>query len=147
MCCLLYCKAEARRAMLRDGGRYMISRLLVQYAVKPGVRDHLLRDKSPFQPELHGRDGMRRRELTHTENEIVGIAVNQVPMIALKFVIDALGKSGRAVEVHGFLAPDQQTEKMIESNKMIDMRMRDEDLVDALYLPRRQRGDFPEIDF
>ena len=35
---------------------------------------------------------------------------------------------------------------MIESNKMIDMRMRDEDLVDALYLPRRQRGDFPEIE-
>ena len=35
---------------------------------------------------------------------------------------------------------------MIESNEMIDMRMRDEDLVDALYLPRRQRGDFPEIE-
>ena len=33
---------------------------------------------------------------------------------------------------------------MIESNEMIDTRMRDEDLVDAVYLPRRQRGDFPE---
>src|SRR2546429_3903788 len=123
--------------MLQDGGRYVIGRLPVQYAVKRGVRDQLLRDESPFQPELRGGDGMRRRELTHDENEIAAIAVNQVPMIALKFVMDALGDSGRAVEVHRFLAPYQQTEQMVESNEMIDMRMRDEDLVDTLYLPRR----------
>jgi hypothetical protein len=35
---------------------------------------------------------------------------------------------------------------MVESDEMIDMRVRNEDLLDALNLPRRQRGDFPEIE-
>jgi hypothetical protein len=51
-------------------------------------------------------------------------------------VIHALGKAGRAVKVYCFLVSHKQTEQMIKANEMIDMRMRDEDLVDASYLPR-----------
>ena len=49
---------------------------------------------------------------------------------------DALGEAGWTAKVHRFLAPHEQTEQMIKANEMIDMRMRDEDLVDALYPPR-----------
>jgi len=38
--------------------------------------------------------------------------------------------------VYCFLASHERTEQMIKANEMIDMRMRDEDLVDALYPPR-----------
>ena len=58
------------------------------------------------------------------------------PVKSLKLVKDALGKAGWTEELHGFLMPDEQTKQMIESNEMIDMRVRDEDLVDASDLPR-----------
>ena len=48
----------------------------------------------------------------------------------------ALGKAGRAVKMYSFLLSYEQTEQVIEANEMIDMRMRDEDLIDASYLPR-----------
>ena len=51
---------------------------------------------------------------------------------------DALGKAGRTEELHRFLMPDEQTKQMVEANEMIDMRMRDKDLVNASYPPRRQ---------
>jgi len=53
-------------------------------------------------------------------------------------VKDALGESGWPVKVYCFLASDEQTQQMIKANEMIDMRVRDEDLVDASYLPRRK---------
>jgi hypothetical protein len=36
------------------------------------------------------------------------------------------------------LVPDKQAKQVVEANEMIDMLVRDEDLVDASYLPRRQ---------
>jgi hypothetical protein len=62
----------------------------------------------------------------------------QIPTVGLKCVKDAPGKTGWTEELHGFLLPDEQTKQMVESNEMIDMRVRNEDLVDASYLPRRQ---------
>ena len=51
---------------------------------------------------------------------------------------DALGKAGWTEELHGLLVPDKQTKQVVEANEMINMRMRDEDLVDASYPPGRQ---------
>jgi len=34
--------------------------------------------------------------------------------------------------MHGRLAPHEETKQMVESDEMIDMRVGDEDLVDAL---------------
>ena len=90
------------------------------------------------QPELRGRDGILRSKFAHNENKIGGIAFDQIPTVGLKFVKDALGKTGWTEELHGFLLPDEQTKQMVESNEMIDMRVRDEDLVDASDPPRRQ---------
>ena len=41
---------------------------------------------------------------------------------------------------------DEQTKQMVESNEMIDMRVRDEDLIDASDPPRRQQRNFSEIE-
>ncbi|MBB4367338.1 hypothetical protein GGD63_000107 [Bradyrhizobium sp. cir1] len=42
--------------------------------------------------------------------------------------------------------PDEQTQQMVEANEMIDMRMRDKDLVDASDLPWRQGGNLSNIE-
>jgi hypothetical protein len=44
------------------------------------------------------------------------------------------------------LVPDEQTKQMVESNEMVDMRVRDEDLIDASDPPRRQQRNFSEIE-
>jgi len=41
---------------------------------------------------------------------------------------------------------DEQTKQMVESNEMIDMRVRDEDLIDASDPPRRQQRNFSKIE-
>src|SRR6516165_1531130 len=48
--------------------------------------------------------------------------------------------------MHGRLAPHEETKQMVESDEMIDMRVGDEDLVDALQLSRGKRGNFTEIE-
>ena len=44
---------------------------------------------------------------------------------------DALGKAGRTEELHRSLVPDEQTKQMVEANEMVDMGMRDKDLINA----------------
>jgi hypothetical protein len=46
-------------------------------------------------------------------------------------VIDLLDEALRAIEAHDLVAPDQHPEKAIEADEMVDMRVRDEDVLDA----------------
>src|SRR5260370_229070 len=115
-----------------------MGRFVAECAVKSCFRHRRFRGESSLQPELAGRDGVRRLKLAHNENEIARIAFDQIPTIGLKLVKDALGEPGGTVKVHRFLAPDEQTEQMVKPDEMIHMRVRDEDLVGELSLPRRQ---------
>src|SRR5205823_973770 len=119
-------------------GGHAMSRFIAEYAGKGVARDGRLRRESLPQPEPRGHDGICRSEFAHNEDKIAGIAFDQVPTVGLKLVKDALGKAGRTEQLYRFLAPDEQTKQMVEANEMIDMRMRDKDLVNASYPPRRQ---------
>ena len=63
------------------------------------------------------------------------MALDQIPSIGLKLVIDALGKAGRTVKMYSLLLTHEQTEQMIKAMKMIDMITINEDLEDQSYLP------------
>src|SRR5207245_5826511 len=115
-----------------------MARFVTQYAVNRRFRHRRFRGKSALQPEPRGRDGIGRFEFAHHESKFARIAFDQIPAIGLKLVKDAHGEAGWAVKVDGFLASREQTEQVIKANEMINMRMRDEDLVDTSYLPRRQ---------
>ena len=115
-----------------------MGRLVAEYPRRSFARDRRLCGKSLPQVKPRGRHGIRRSEFAHDENKIGRIAFDQIPTVGLKFVKDALGKTGWTEELHGFLLPDEQTKQMVESNEMINMRVRNEDLIDASYLPRRQ---------
>ena len=124
--------------MFKDRCRHAMGRFVAEHAGKDLPRDGWLCRKGPCQVEPRGGDGIRCFEFAHDENKIARVGFDQIPAIGLKLVKDALGKAGRAVKVHCLPVPDEQAEQMVKSNEMIDMRMRDEDLVDASYLPRRQ---------
>src|ERR1700730_2623086 len=115
-----------------------MGRFIAEYAGTGVAKDGWLCCKCLPQPEPRGRDGIFRFEFAHDESKIAGIAFDQVPTIGLKLVKDALAKAGRTEELHGLLVPDEQTKQMVEANEMIDMLMRDKDLVDASYPARRQ---------
>ena len=78
---------------------------------------------------------MRRLELADKEDKVKTVTFDQVPSIALQLVIDVFGQAHRTIEMHGLFTPHEQTKQMVESNEMIDMRVGDVNLVDALYLP------------
>src|SRR5262249_36722280 len=123
-----------------------MARFVAEHAGKGFARDSWLRCKSLPQPKPSGRDGILRSMFAHNENKIGGIAFDQIPTISLELVKDPLGKAGWTEELHGLLVPDEQTKQVVESNEMIDMRVRDEDLVDASDPPRRQQRNFSEIE-
>ena len=128
---LLQRKGEAGRAVLQDRGGHAMSRFIAEYAGKGVARDGRLRRESLPQPEPRGHDGICRSEFAHNEDKIAGIAFDQVPTVGLKLVKDALGEAGRTEQLYRFLLPDEQTQQMVEANEMIDVRMRDKDLVNA----------------
>src|SRR6516164_3820537 len=123
-----------------------MGRFIAEDAGKGFARDGWLGCKGLPQVEPRGRDGVFRSEFADNEDKIAGIGFDQIPAIGLKLVKDALGKAGWTEQLHRFLVPDEQTKQMVESNEMIDMRVRDEDLVDASDPPRRQQRKFSEIE-
>jgi hypothetical protein len=61
-----------------------------------------------------------------------------IGLINVRKMIFSFSTSGRRPRTRSFLASDEQTQQMIKANEMIDMRVRDEDSVDASYLPSRK---------
>jgi len=57
-----------------------------------------------------------------------------------------INESFRPEDMNSLLAANEHPQKLVETNEMIDMGMRDEDLLDAVNLPRRQRRDVSEVE-
>src|SRR6185437_1378105 len=139
-------EAEAGRVMLEHRRRNTKRRLTMERAVASHVCRCRLRSKTRLQAELRTRRRTRRVELIDDEDEIASVGLDEVPAIALKLVIDALGKACRAMKLHHLLAANQKPQQLVETDEVIDMRMRDEYLVDAVRFARRQRGNVAEIE-
>src|SRR5215510_5332421 len=122
---LMQRKGKAGRAVFKYRGRHAMGGFIAKYASNDLARHRRLAGKGLPQPEPRCRDRIRRFQFAHHEFKIAGIGFDQIPKISLKLVMDALDKAGRAVKIYCFLAPNEQTKQMIESNEMIDMRMRD----------------------
>ena len=94
--------------MLEDRRRDTKLRFFAEYTVESNVRHRWPCCESRLEPELSGRERVHRLELIHDENEIAAVARDQIPLIAVQLVIDVLCQAGRAIEVNGYLSPDQQ---------------------------------------
>jgi len=87
-----------------------------------------------------------RFDLMDRHDEIRQITIDQIPMIGLKLVIDIFDEALRAIQVKALVPTDQEPQKTIEAEKVIDMSMRYEDVLHALDVPRRQRRDIAEVE-
>ena len=64
----------------------------------------------------------------------------------MKLVSDVLDETLGAIKPDRLLPPDQHPQQAIKADEMIDMRMRDKDMLKALNLSRRQIRDIPQVE-
>src|ERR1700730_16381297 len=84
--------------------------------------------------------------LRDNEHHVASVPVDQVPAIGLQLVADVVDKSFRAVQVDRFVAANEKPQQPIEADKMIDVRVGDEDMLEAQNFARTQGVDIAEVD-
>lgn len=85
-------------------------------------------------------------EFRGDEDEVVRVTVDEVPLIALQLVMHLVEKASGAVESDRLLSSDKHAEQPIEAEKVVEMGVRYEDLLDPQNPARRQCGDIAEIE-
>ena len=96
-----------------------------------------------------GREGVLRRNRTvcavnrgpdfgHHESQITGFTINEIPEIRLQLVMDAIDKAGRSIKADLLVPTNEQSQKTIKAEEMVDMRVRNEHVFKAPNFSRRQ---------
>lgn len=68
---------------------------------------------------------------------IGGKLIDKVPAIGLKLVVNLIDEAPRSVERDRFLPSGHDSQQVIESDEVVDMRMRDKDTLKPLNFARR----------
>jgi hypothetical protein len=63
----------------------------------------------------------------------------------MKLVLDVVDKAGWPIKVYRLLPPDQHPQQAVKADEMIDMRVRDKDMLKPLDLSRRQIRDVAQV--
>lgn len=122
--------------MIENRARNAKRLVMTDHAVRGMALISLLSRERILQPKGCGPHLERRIDLGNDENKIARIPIDEIPMIPVKLVIDAVGEFGRPIEADRLLAPHQHPQQAIKAGEVIDVGMRDKDLVNALDLPR-----------
>lgn len=138
-------EAEARRAVIERRGAKAKARPLQYEAILAKALARLLRFERMFQAEGDVSRRKGRPHLGDDENQIAGIGRGEIPFIAVKFVEDAIGKVGRAKEMEALFSANQDSQDTVEAEDVINVGVRDENMLDPVDLPRRERIDAAEI--
>ena len=72
--------------------------------------------------------------LRHHKRQIDGETIDKIPTIASKLVINMFNEAYGSVESNCLLAADQQPQQAIKADEVVDVRVRDEDVLQALDL-------------
>ena len=67
-------------------------------------------------------------------------------MIGLELMAHPLNEAGRAIQVHRRLTTDQHAQEGIETDEVVDMGMRHENMRDTQNSTRRQSREIAEIE-
>src|SRR5437763_980794 len=105
-----------------------------------------LRREAPLKSKPCSPHGWRFIDLGHHQDEIADVAIDKVPAIGLKLVMNLVDESRGAVKIERLVAPDQDPEQVIEPDEMVDMGVRNENMFEAMDLARRQGGNVAEVE-
>jgi len=99
-----------------------------------------------LETEARSPDFERAINFGHKKHEIADVTVDEIPTIAMKFVLDMLDEPLRPIEPDCLLAPNHHPQQSIKTDEMIDMSMRDKDVLKPLDLSRRQVRNVTEVE-
>ena len=80
----------------------------------------------------------RAIDFGHEKNEIGKITIDEIPAIGVKLVLHLVDEIRRPVKIEFLFPPRQYPQQPIESDEMINMGVGDKDVLQAIYLSRRQ---------
>src|SRR5437016_8435412 len=125
MDCLLDRECETRCLMVEDCGCDRKRRLAMENATGcAAVADCLLR-KRVLEPKPRGSARERAIDLGRQNDEVARVAMRQVPTIGMQFMLDLIDEAFWPIEADRLLSADQQSQKVIEADEVIDMGVRD----------------------
>ena len=93
---------------------------------------------------LSGRK--RRIDFDYDKDKIEDIPIDEIPEIRTKLVLYLFDEVCRSIKVECFLPACEHSQQSIETDEMIDMGVRDEDMLQTMNFSRRQIGKIAEVE-
>src|SRR5262249_7723091 len=112
---LLNRKTEAWRVVLKRCGPYPECPLATDDPVDDSANVERFPCKGIPQTELRGPDFQRRIDLSHLEDKVALIAIDKIPTISLKLMMNVVDDSAWAIEFDRLLPPNQYPQEVVES--------------------------------
>jgi hypothetical protein len=99
-----------------------------------------------LETETRLSDRKRGIDFGYYKDEIESIPINEIPEIRRKLVLYLFDEVCRSIKVECFLPAREHSQHSIETDEMIDMGVRDEDMLQTVDLSRRQIGKIAEVE-
>lgn len=115
-------------------------------AVCDMISGHFFASERVFETELRFSNHKRGIDFGYDKDEIEGIPINEIPEIRRKLVLYLFDEVRRSIKVECFLPAREHAQQSIETDEMIDMGVRDEDMLQTVDLSRRQIGKITKVE-
>ena len=132
--------------MVQHRGRHLEIGLGMKDAVDERAHASRFGRKAGLEPQARGPDHEVGVDFGDDENKIGGETINQIPAIGGELMMDMRHKAGGSVEADDLLPPHQKSQQPVEAEEVVDVRVRDEDVLEAQDLARRQTRNVAEIE-
>ena len=91
-------------------------------------------------------DCKRGIDFGYNKDEIEGVPVDKVPAISMELVLHLFDEVCRSIKIECLLPPCEHAQQSIETDEMIDMGVRDEDVLQTVDFSRRQTGKIAKVE-
>ena len=132
--------------MIQHGGAHAQPGVVQYDAVAQGDRLARFTPKAVLQAKARGCRGVGREDLGHLEPEVGGEALGQVPGVARQALPDRIDDPRRSINAQRLVAADQSAQNLVETDEMVDVHVRHEDIAQTQDLARRQCVQVAEIE-
>lgn len=138
MCRLFDREGQARRTVFKYRGHDTKGRLITKDSTGELRGPQVLKDESLFQAEPRFVGFKGACDLGDFKHQITEIAIDKVPTIGLKLVVDLFNEATRSVELERLFPPNEHSQQAIKPDEVIDVGVRHKNMLHPLELAGRQ---------
>lgn len=124
--------------MIQNRGFDMERRLAVEDAIDKATAISGFNCKCLLEAQSGRADGQIGTDLGYGKDQIGRETIDKIPTIGTELVVDLIDEAVGSVERDRLLPSDQHSQQVIKSDKVVDVRVRDKDVLETLNFSRRQ---------